>query len=487
MINKRVSAEALLFDFPLPTVYNEHIFEFYGGNMLGHIYEETTKYMKNEGKDVRKKKGQFFTPVNIAAYMGKWTMAKEHLDILDAGAGSGILTAGIMKHLLAINGCRSIKVTFVENDPIVLPLLKKNADYIQNICENHNIIFRYTIWSDSFFAIDISQKYDIVISNPPYKKIAKNSKEAIAMKDYVYGQPNLYGLFMVKGLEALKDGGQYIYITPRSWVSGLYYTEIRKTMLQTDIEKIHIFSDRDTVFSGEQVLQETMILFGKKKKDQNAEIKINVSNDSSMQLERTLSVQADLIKSIGKECYLLIPTNERDVKIIRNMSNITDTFDSLGYQFKTGPVVEFRTKEMISESPKDGYIPMYRPVNINNGRLRFPVYSGKAQYISERATNLLVRNVNSVFVKRLTAKEEKRRLQSCCYISKNNKEYISIENHVNYLVKKDGTPLSQKEAENIHKILSSDEYDVYFRLINGSTQVNARELNYFPLRKEEIV
>lgn len=487
MINKRVSAEALLFDFPLTTVYNEHIFEFYGGNMLGHIYEETTKYMKIEGKDVRKKKGQFFTPVNIAAYMGKWTMAKEHLDILDAGAGSGILTAGIIEHLLTIDGCRSIKVTFVENDPIILPLLKKNADYIQNICENHNIIFRYTIWSDSFFAIDISQKYDIVISNPPYKKIAKNSKEAIAMKDYVYGQPNLYGLFMVKGLEALKDGGQYIYITPRSWVSGLYYTEIRKTMLQTDIEKIHIFSDRDTVFSGEQVLQETMILFGKKKKDQNAEIKINVSNDSSMQLERTLSVQADLIKSIGKECYLLIPTNERDVKIIRNMSNITDTFDSLGYQFKTGPVVEFRTKEMISESPKDGYIPMYRPVNINNGRLRFPVYSGKAQYISERATNLLVRNVNSVFVKRLTAKEEKRRLQSCCYISKNNKEYISIENHVNYLVKKDGTPLSQKEAENIHKILSSDEYDVYFRLINGSTQVNARELNYFPLRKEEIV
>lgn len=24
--------------------------------MLGHIYEETTKYMKTEGKDVRKKK-----------------------------------------------------------------------------------------------------------------------------------------------------------------------------------------------------------------------------------------------------------------------------------------------------------------------------------------------------------------------------------------------------------------------------------------------
>lgn len=487
MINKRVSAEALLFDFPLTTVYNEHIFEFYGGNMLGHIYEETTKYMKNERKDVRKKKGQFFTPVNIAAYMGKWTMAKEHLDILDAGAGSGILTAGIIEHLLTIDGCRSIKVTFVENDPIILPLLKKNADYIQNICENHNIIFRYTIWSDSFFAINISQKYDIVISNPPYKKIAKNSEEASLMKDYVYGQPNLYGLFMAKGLELLKKDGQYIYITPRSWVSGLYYTEVRKAILKTDIEKIHIFSDRDTVFSGEQVLQETMILFGKKEKEQIEKIEINVSSDSYMQLEKTLSVPADLIKSVGEESYLLIPTNEDDIRIIRDMSNITDTFDSLGYQFKTGPVVEFRAKEMISEEPKDGYIPMFRPSNVNGGRLKFPVYSGKAQYISGKATKLLVRNANSVFVKRLTAKEEKRRLQSCCYISKNNKEYISIENHINYLVKKDGSPLSKKEAENIHKVLSSDEYDVYFRLINGSTQVNARELNYFPLRKEEIV
>lgn len=57
------------------------------------------------------------------------------------------------------------------------------------------------------------------------------------MKDYVYGQPNLYGLFMAKGLELLKKDGQYIYITPRSWVSGLYYTEVRKAILKTDIEK----------------------------------------------------------------------------------------------------------------------------------------------------------------------------------------------------------------------------------------------------------
>ena len=35
------------------------------------------------------------------------------------------------------------------------------------------------------------------------------------MKTYVYGQPNLYGLFMAKAVELLRDNGQYIFITPR--------------------------------------------------------------------------------------------------------------------------------------------------------------------------------------------------------------------------------------------------------------------------------
>ena len=56
---------------------------------------------------------------------------------------------------------------------------------------------------------------------------------------------------------------------------------------------------------------------------------------------------ADQIKFKGSEQYLLLPENENDLKIIDIMSDMTDSFESSGYHFKTGPVVEFRNLEHI--------------------------------------------------------------------------------------------------------------------------------------------
>ena len=90
-----------------------------------------------------------------------------------------------------------------------------------------------------------------------------------------------------------------------------------------------------------------------------------------------------------------------------------------------------------------------------------------------------------MLLRRLSAKEEPRRLQSCVYYQSGDNEYISIENHVNYLVHSNGTPLSIDEVEWINGILTSDDYDIYYRIINGSTQVNAGELNKLPLQRRE--
>ena len=165
------------------------------------------------------------------------------------------------------------------------------------------------------------------------------------------------------------------------------------------------------------------------------------------------------------------------------MASITDTFESLGYCFKTGPVVEFRNKEALSADKKEGYVPMYRSANIVNGNFIFPADTTKAQYVKASEKKLLLSNSNTVLLRRLSAKEEKRRLQSCVYYRFGTTDTISIENHVNYLVRTDHRPLSDKEVEWIHGLLMSDEYDTYYRLINGSTQVNAGELNKLPLRR----
>lgn len=67
-----------------------------------------------------------------------------------------------------------------------------------------------------------SPKYDLVIGNPPYMKIAKDAPEAKAMADVCYGAPNLYFLFASMGAFNLASGGEMVYIIPRSWTSGAF-------------------------------------------------------------------------------------------------------------------------------------------------------------------------------------------------------------------------------------------------------------------------
>ena len=70
-------------------------------------------------------------------------------------------------------------------------------------------------------------------------------------------------------------------------------------------------------------------------------------------------------------------------------------------------------------------------------------------------------------------------------ISDLNTEFMTVENHVNYLTRKDGMEMSRNEIDQLFDILMSDMYERYIRLINGSTQINAGELNKLPLQRME--
>ena len=92
-----------------------------------------------------------------------------------------------------------------------------------------------------------------------------------------------------------------------------------------------------------------------------------------------------------------------------------------------------------------------------------------------------------VFLKRITAKEDFRRLQACVYTPEMyDGDYITIENHVNYLIKDNGDELTEDEAIRICRVLNSDNADTYFRTLNGSTQINASEINGLPIPQEAL-
>ena len=91
-------------------------------------------------------------------------------------------------------------------------------------------------------------------------------------------------------------------------------------------------------------------------------------------------------------------------------------------------------------------------------------------------------NQNYLFVKRFTAKEERRRLQCGVYLSKRYPQYkkISTQNKINFV---DGvaTEISECLSYELYVIFNSRLYDIYYRILNGSTQVNSTEINAMPV------
>ncbi len=91
-------------------------------------------------------------------------------------------------------------------------------------------------------------------------------------------------------------------------------------------------------------------------------------------------------------------------------------------------------------------------------------------------------NQNYLFVKRFTAKEERRRLQCGVYLSKRYPQYkkISTQNKINFV---DGvaTEISECLSYGLYVIFNSRLYDIYYRILNGSTQVNSTEINAMPV------
>lgn len=463
-------------------------------NIAKAIHSNTLSYLDTVSRAERKKIGQFFTPAQIAEYMGN--LSKNYSDtifVLDPGAGSGILSAAIVESLIKKN-VKHICLDAYENNIEILPLLKENLSYIQNAALTRGVELSYTIYEDNFIEANQfawtglipNNKYDIVIANPPYKKIGKDDMEARMMEDIVYGQPNLYFLFMAMGAQLLKDGGECIYIVPRSFSSGLYFTAFRNYFLNTvAITDMHLFTSREAVGNAkDSVLQETVIMRAEKTNISPDAIVITESHDGNCAIENYYTVEYDTCIKKDGNAFLFFPACEEDVQVLDFVNQWPSSLPKLGFKMKTGIVVDFREVEWMCADNSGDNIPLLWAYNFHESRIRFPVITeGKPQYLRNTSDTdrLKMKKSNYLLLKRFTSKEERKRLQCAILLEEDFTSFdaISTENHLNYITKVNGA-MSKEELYGLYVVLSSDYMDRYFRILNGSTQVNANEINSMP-------
>jgi adenine-specific DNA-methyltransferase len=428
--------------------------------------------------------------------------------ILDPGGGSGILSCAVCEELSKRQVVKRVEIDTYENDPALVRVLHGSLVHASRWLEKRGIRLDFKIVSEEFVLSAMRARrdacwrsYDLVIANPPYSKISAMDPRARAVSEVVYGQPNLYTLFMAASMRLLKDSGVMVFITPRSYATGHYFSGFRKAFFaEMSPIRIHVFESRKDVFSEQSVLQESVILKAEKAATQ-ADVCISASKDSGdigLCCERKVSLPHVLFRT-RRDVVLRLPLDVFDDLVMEIVDSWVGTLVDYDLCISTGPVVPFRAKDFIPDdvfSTRERLVPLLWMQNVQPMRTIWPCdglrgRDASHQFIIQnsetRRHKLVLHNRNMVLLRRFSAKEQRRRLTAAPLFREQLKsEFIGIENHLNYIHRR-MSEMSRDETEGLAAILNSDLLDRYFRICNGNTQVNATELKTIRLPPLDLV
>jgi adenine-specific DNA-methyltransferase len=428
---------------------------------------------------------QYLTPVEIAVFMAKITvkycMIKDIINISDPGAGSGILSCSLISEIRSKNTKVNINVDAYEIDNSILNELETSYQTMKKYNNiSYNIInknFISDIGPEIFWGLN--KHYDIIIMNPPYKKINANSEYKNILHDIGIETVNTYSAFMAIAIKLLSENGILTAIVPRSFCNGLYFLPFRRYINNnTTIQHIHIFESRKDNFKDENVLQENIIIVLKKTKVKSKEITLSYSKGKNLSVLLEQVAPPNLIINEADDQYFIsIPGyNQNTENIPLAYSN-----NDLGFEISTGPIVDFRMKEKLVYDISEGDTPLFYAIHIRNQKLTWPVVSKKPNAIILNETEkkkYCFKKGFYILVKRFSSKEERHRIQATL-ISPNDisSEYFTVENHLNIIHhNRGGGGLNKGLAVTLAGYLNSDYCDSVFRKFSGHTQVNATDL-----------
>ncbi len=454
----------------------------------------------------RSKLGQFITPVNVARFMASMLEVHyqpEELNILDAGGGTGILTAATVVDICSrpkLERPAALRAIVWEVDDSFQDNISRTFEYCRAVCQEVGMEFKGELRQGNFIieSADLISgtprlgakecpPFHVAIINPPYRKLYGVSAERARLNALGMRTSNLYSAFVWLALRLLASGGELVAITPRSFMNGSYFRPFREALAEElSFRRIHVYDTRDVAFASDSVLQENVIFHGIRS-GVPGPVKVTTSHspDDDGFTERNIELR-EMISPNDPERIIRVAPDDTDARIAEQMRSLPCTLGDLNLSVSTGRVVGFRSKEHLYAEPRSGDAPFISPKHCRGGFVAWPQISGgKPNALAMTPGldgDLLLPSGWYVLVNRFSAKEDRRRVVATLLDpDRVDGECVAFDNKLN-VVHSTNAGLPEHLAKGLAVFLNSTVVDAYFRQFSGHTQVNAGDLRslHFP-------
>lgn len=449
---------------------------------------------------VRSEHGVYFTPPPLVDRLldlleecgADWRRGR----VLDPAAGGGAFLAPVaerMEQALSGAGLNSAEIVDhvmrhlrgIELDPFsswVAQVMVEDVMWLH--CERAGRRLHGMVETSNSLEVEGAEwenRYDVVVGNPPYGRITLSPALRERFRRSIFGHANLYGVFTDLAVRFARPDGLIGYVTPTSFLGGLYFKNLRRVLTEEAPPVVMDFvTDRSNVFEG--VLQETLLIVYRPGAV-GEQIRLNEIHAPALFLRPTITTIGGYAAPDRSDRPWILPRSRRSARLLSVALSRATRLADYGLRVSTGPLVWNRHKTQLVDDPGAGALPLIWAEAVPSpGTFKFKALrrNHKPFFVPAPGQEHLIQHDECVLIQRTTAKEQQRRLVAALL----PREFLDrfggavVENHLN-MVRPVGdaavVPLAAVAA-----VLNASVTDDLFRCVNGSVAVSAYELESLP-------
>ena len=335
-------------------------------------------YEKSLDLEYKKKKGIFYTDIELADKIIDFLNLPKDSIILDPCCGTG-------NFLVAAKNQGYQKIYGADIDKQAISISKKNIDLAK--LENIDTLANGADYILNKFKL--TESVDVIIGNPPYVPISKDiiidTSDYLFLRDVKESGSNLFIAALYRAFDLAKENGIISYVIPKNFLHISSYKILRKMILnKKQIVSIVDIGKKFKNVRGEQII---ITLRNKFVKDNNISIYEYKNNEIIKKLEVPQNFYKDEILLFG---------NEEDFSIFKKLEGAYQKFSDIC----TGYVGRGRSKSDTAITGKDIRKFSFKNVEVpKKGNKVFiqNIYSAEAGIIASFAGELEAAETVTVF------------------------------------------------------------------------------------------